>query len=127
MILCDEPAVQGMLTFEKDAYFSGNLNDNLYYGSGPGGAISNHVKGTIHFMGKLTMENNIADVRNQWRRATRCSASLNLSQLSALVATCRWSSFHSVLSSLVARLSFLPIYIDSTVYLMANHDHILTL
>lgn len=54
-----------MLTFEKDAYFSGNLNDNLYYGSGPGGAISVHVKGTIHFMGKLKMENNEADVRPQ--------------------------------------------------------------
>lgn len=61
---CFEPASQGMLTFEKDAFFSGNLNDRLYYGSGPGGAISNHVKGTIHFMGKLTMENNEADVRS---------------------------------------------------------------
>lgn len=60
----NEPGLQGMLTFEKDAYFSGNLNDNLYYGSGPGGAISVHVKGAIHFMGKLVMENNIADVRN---------------------------------------------------------------
>ncbi|CAB1113980.1 unnamed protein product [Ectocarpus sp. CCAP 1310/34] len=52
---------KGSLTFEKDATFSGNLNDRLYYGSGPGGAISVHVKGSIYFMGKLTMTDNEAD------------------------------------------------------------------
>lgn len=55
--------LQGSLTFEKDATFSGNVNDQLYYGSGPGGAISVHVKGSIYFMGKLTMTDNEADVR----------------------------------------------------------------
>lgn len=49
--------------FEKDATFTGNLNDRLEYGSGPGGAISVHTKGSIHFMGKLTMTDNKADVR----------------------------------------------------------------
>ncbi|CAN0231276.1 unnamed protein product [Scytosiphon promiscuus] len=52
---------KGDLTFEKDATFTGNLNDRLYYGSGPGGAISVHVKGRIHFMGKLVMTDNKAD------------------------------------------------------------------
>ncbi|CAN0030631.1 unnamed protein product, partial [Ascophyllum nodosum] len=49
------------LTFEKDAAFNRNFNDNVEFGSGPGGAISNHVNGTMTFMGSLNMTVNIAD------------------------------------------------------------------
>ncbi|CAM9388259.1 unnamed protein product [Ascophyllum nodosum] len=52
---------KGDLTFEKDAVFTRNLNDNVEYGSGPGGAISNQVKGTMTFMGSLNMTDNTAD------------------------------------------------------------------
>lgn len=54
--------VQGSLTFEKDATFTRNRNEGVEVGSGPGGAISVHVKGSINFMGKLTMTDNFADV-----------------------------------------------------------------
>lgn len=50
------------MTFEKDAIFTKNLNERLEYGSGPGGAINNHVDGVINFMGKLHMEENEANV-----------------------------------------------------------------
>lgn len=53
---------QGDMVFMDDATFTGNLNDNLEYGSGPGGALANHVKGTMHFMGNLNMVDNEADV-----------------------------------------------------------------
>ena len=53
---------QGTLTFEKDATFTGNRNEGVEVGSGPGGAIFVHVKGSINFMGKLSMTDNYADV-----------------------------------------------------------------
>ena len=62
--------LQGDLTFEKDAVFTNNLNDREEYGSGPGGAISNHVKGTMTFMGSLNMNGNTADVSNRIMRQT---------------------------------------------------------
>ena len=54
--------MQGKITFEKDATFTGNRNEGEEVGSGPGGAISVHVQGSIYFMGKLTMTDNFADV-----------------------------------------------------------------
>lgn len=54
--------MQGKITFEKDATFTGNRNEGEEVGSGPGGAISVHVQGSIYFMGKLTMTDNYADV-----------------------------------------------------------------
>eukprot|EP00904_Undaria_pinnatifida_P010188 jgi/Undpi1/629/HiC_scaffold_10.g04093.m1 len=52
---------KGKITFEKDATFTGNRNEGEEVGSGPGGAISVHVQGSIYFMGKLTMTDNFAD------------------------------------------------------------------
>lgn len=54
--------MQESLTFEKDATFTGNRNDGDEVGSGPGGAIFVHAKGSIHFMGNLSMMDNFADV-----------------------------------------------------------------
>ena len=62
--------LQGYLTFEKDAVFTDNLNDREEYGSGPGGAISNDVNGTMTFMGSLNMSGNTADVSNRILRQT---------------------------------------------------------
>ncbi|CAM9218136.1 unnamed protein product [Laminaria digitata] len=45
----------------KDATFTDCLNDREEYGSGPGGAVSNHVKGSINFMGNLVMLDNEAN------------------------------------------------------------------
>ena len=39
----------------------------MYHGSsGGGGAVYHHAKGTMHFMGKLTMTNNDAYVYVSW-------------------------------------------------------------
>lgn len=50
------------MLFMQDATFTGNQNNKLEYGSGPGGALVNHMNGTIHFMGDLNMVDNDADV-----------------------------------------------------------------
>lgn len=44
---------QGNLTFEKDATFVDN--QNIGGGYGEGGALSVHVKGSVHFMGNLNV------------------------------------------------------------------------
>lgn len=53
---------QGSLTFENDAAFAGNQSRGVSVGSGPGGAISVHVKGSMYFMGNLNMSDNLAQV-----------------------------------------------------------------
>lgn len=59
---------QGMLTFEGDAAFMRNevrTEDSVEQGKA--GAVSNTGSGTIHFKGKLTMEENRAEVRLELR------------------------------------------------------------
>lgn len=59
-------ANQGDLTFKKDVTFSGCHNNQITRGldasTGRGGAVYQRVKGTMHFMGKLTMTDNEAYV-----------------------------------------------------------------
>lgn len=57
---------QGVLTFEGDATFARNEASTLDSTDvGRAGAISNAPSGSILFKGKLTMEENEADVRSE--------------------------------------------------------------
>lgn len=66
VLLCSRLSVrcpQGVLTFDGDATFTGNevVTDDSDE-QGRAGAISNVGSGSIMFKGKLTMEDNNADV-----------------------------------------------------------------
>lgn len=57
-------SIQGELTFEKDATFAGNQaqTDSGADDAVKGGAVANSASGSILFRGKLTMNDNVADV-----------------------------------------------------------------
>lgn len=50
------------MVFTNHAAFTGNRSDELEFGIGPGGALANHVKGTIRFRGNINIVDNDADV-----------------------------------------------------------------